>query len=73
MGGLKTEPDPLPYFEKEQKLRAYVQKLYLEEVIGISKVAELLGCSLMDARDMAKKWGVSGSQIQEPVRTRCDY
>ena len=58
MGGLKTEPDPLPYFEKEQKLRAYVQKLYLEEVIGISKVAELLGCSLMDARDMAKKWGV---------------
>lgn len=58
MGGLTKEPKPLPHFEKDQKLKAIVQQLYLDGAVGISKVAELMGCSLMDARRSAKEWGV---------------
>ena len=55
MGGLKEEP---PHFEKDRKRKGTVQQLYLDGTIGISKVAELLGCSLMEARQKTKEWGV---------------
>lgn len=57
-GYRKTEPHPISYVEKGDKLIRLVQHLYLEGQIGPSKVAELLDISLQDARSLTREWGV---------------
>ncbi len=55
-GYSKKEPDPMPYFKKNTAHEKIVRMLFMKEQIGINKVAELLGISVEEARENAKKW-----------------
>lgn len=56
-GFTKTEPDPLPYFKKSERFNLLVQSLYRKGSIGLNKMAEYFDISIMEAREMVKKWG----------------
>lgn len=56
----KTEPMPLPYFEKNNRFTLHLQSLYRNGDIGLNKVAEYLELPLMEARKVVREWGVEG-------------
>ncbi len=57
-GYRKAEPDPLPYIMKNHRLNRLAMRLYFDGEISMSKAAEYLGISLLEARELVKKWGV---------------
>lgn len=59
-GYMDTEPKPLPYIEKNHQLTFCLQNLYERGEIGLNKVAEYLGLSLLEARKVVREWGVGG-------------
>lgn len=54
----KSEPAPLPYFEKNNRYKLYIQTLYRTGEIGLNKVAEFLDLSVVEARQMSQQWGI---------------
>lgn len=56
-GYIETEPKPLPYFEKSNRYSLLVRNLYRNGSIGLNKVAEYLGISLIETRKTVKEWG----------------
>lgn len=59
-GYKNTEPRPLAYFEKNHQLTLCLENLYERGDIGLNKVAEYLGLSLIEARKVVMGWGVDG-------------
>lgn len=57
-GYMRSEPEPLSYFAKNRRRDHLVKRFYLDEQISLSKAAEYLGISLIEARELVKKWGV---------------
>ena len=43
---------------KNHRLNRLAMRLYFDGEISMSKAAEYLGISLLEARELVKKWGV---------------
>lgn len=55
-GYSKIEPEPMAYIEKNKEFESIVRSLFQKNVIGVSKVAELLGIRIIEARQKIEKW-----------------
>lgn len=57
---MQREPEPLPYFEKNQRYILYLRKLYCNGELGVNKVAEYLDLPLVEARKVVREWDSQG-------------
>lgn len=56
-GYSKREPQPMKAFVKNKQLMFTLNQLYLNDEIGVSKIAEVLDIPLPAARKMVAEWG----------------
>ncbi|HHX67115.1 MAG TPA: ImmA/IrrE family metallo-endopeptidase [Gallicola sp.] len=64
-GYSKKEPYPIEYFEKNEEFESIVRSLFQKNVIGVSKVAELLDIKVAEAREKIEDWIKNEGEIQE--------
>lgn len=55
-----TEPQPLPYEEKNDKLHYILKELYLDEKITSNMISDLLGIDIFETRKLLKEWNMDG-------------
>ena len=55
-----TEPQPLPYEDKNDKLHYILKELYMNEKITSNMISDLLGIDIIETRKLLKEWNMDG-------------